>query len=139
MSTVQIAAQTKNIEIVLTSPLEFDPPPLLGDSFRVQQCLLNLLSNAAKFSKEGAILISYTCEPSASRDRLITISVKDNGRKSPLLLALATFRICRRLSLFPSFLFLRCHCSRHPGGCPPESTLQAVQPSRRQHHQIARR
>jgi signal transduction histidine kinase len=82
MSTVQIAAQKKNIEIVLTSPLELDPPRLLGDSFRVHQCLLNLLSNAAKYSRDGAIRISFTCEKSSgSSDRLITISVKDDGRK----------------------------------------------------------
>jgi two-component system sensor histidine kinase/response regulator len=49
--TVAHIAQAKSVEIVLETPVTADPLwTLLGDPHRLRQCLLNLLSNALKFT-----------------------------------------------------------------------------------------
>ena len=54
------------------------PPVLYGDSQRVKQILLNLLTNAVKYTKEGYILFQIGCEP--SNDKLkMTFKVEDSG------------------------------------------------------------
>ena len=54
------------------------PPVLYGDSQRIKQILLNLLTNAVKYTKEGYILFQIGCEP--SNDKLkMTFKVEDSG------------------------------------------------------------
>ena len=52
-------------------------PKLIGDARRLKQCLINLVKNALKFTKQGsvAIKVSYTYEP----DHLLIFHVKDTG------------------------------------------------------------
>ncbi|KAL7420434.1 hypothetical protein Q5752_004384 [Cryptotrichosporon argae] len=50
LDTIVPAAQSKGIEVSLTTGFLDDPPGLLGDPFRIKQVLLNLLSNAVKFT-----------------------------------------------------------------------------------------
>lgn len=53
-------------------------PPLVGDSLRLRQCLLNLLSNASKFTKEG--IITLDVEPVETNGRAwVRLSVADTG------------------------------------------------------------
>jgi signal transduction histidine kinase len=56
--------------------LDIDPhlPPMLGDRRRIRQILLNLLSNAAKFTEEGSITLSLKC-----RQDEVLIMVSDTG------------------------------------------------------------
>ncbi|WP_448043619.1 ATP-binding protein [Bradyrhizobium liaoningense] len=66
----------------LTVKVEFDPslpPTLRGDVARIRQVLLNLASNAVKFTDEGDVTISVTCQ--ARRDLLATVewTVTDSG------------------------------------------------------------
>lgn len=66
----------------LTVKVEFDPnlpPTLRGDVARIRQVLLNLASNAVKFTDEGEVTISVTCQ--ARRDLLATVewTVTDSG------------------------------------------------------------
>ena len=59
-------------------------PPAIGsmtaDLTKVQQVLLNLLSNAAKFTEQGAITLSVTSQPgSASESAWLEFAVADTG------------------------------------------------------------
>jgi len=51
---------------------------LVGDSLRLRQCLLNLLSNASKFTKDG--IITLDVEPVQTNGRAwVRLSVADTG------------------------------------------------------------
>ena len=61
----------------LTLQVEIDeslPQSTVGDPYRVQQVLLNILSNAVKFSNEGGIVVNASMQ-----DKEICISVTDSG------------------------------------------------------------
>ena len=68
------SATSKNITI--TSFIDpMIPKELYADALRIKQILSNFLSNAIKFTPdEGVISVTATCH-----DRLLRISVKDNG------------------------------------------------------------
>lgn len=71
-------AQEKEIEILLRySP---DAPRfLMGDSGRIRQITLNLLSNALKFTQEGHILINVNLREIKNNIADLFISVEDTG------------------------------------------------------------
>jgi two-component system sensor histidine kinase/response regulator len=70
-------ARAKGLELVLKS--EGVPPLLRGDPTRVSQALLNLMSNAVKFTDRGSIVLR--CElMGADADALrLRFSVRDTG------------------------------------------------------------
>jgi signal transduction histidine kinase len=51
---------------------------IFSDATKLRQCVLNLLSNAGKFTKNGRVTLSIAREKQAARD-WIRISVKDTG------------------------------------------------------------
>lgn len=54
------------------------PANLYGDSFRVRQIIINLLTNAAKYTKEGSV--TYSIKGTLDGDRVrFVFSVKDTG------------------------------------------------------------
>jgi len=53
---------------------EFAPSTITADALRLKQCLLNLVSNAAKFTHQGIVTLSV-----ATRDGLIQFEVTDTG------------------------------------------------------------
>ena len=59
----------------LTLKVDSDIKPVWGDATRIRQILLNLLSNAAKFTKNDAIIISAKTADSDT----VEISVQDHG------------------------------------------------------------
>ncbi len=65
----------KKIEIRTTSPLKQDHFFIVTDSLRVYQILINLVSNAVKFTDEGYVEIKYNID----NDAILHLSIKDTG------------------------------------------------------------
>lgn len=55
------------------------PTSLVGDNLRITQILLNLLSNAFKFSSHGSIDVEVVCERCDDLEAILLFSVKDHG------------------------------------------------------------
>ncbi|HEY0602157.1 MAG TPA: ATP-binding protein, partial [Herpetosiphonaceae bacterium] len=68
------AGLTKSKPIELHHEIEPDLPTIEVDRTRIRQVLLNLLSNAAKFTDEGSITVRVT-----QQDSQVLISVRDTG------------------------------------------------------------
>jgi len=60
--------------ITLSSSVEADAPPVLADRARIRQVLVNLMSNAVKFTDTGGVSIG-----ASSGDGWVTLSVSDSG------------------------------------------------------------
>ncbi len=77
--TPQAQAKSLNLEFDIVSDI---PKQLIGDDFRLQQVLSNLIDNAIKFTSAGRILVRTAREPEPSSDRaslLLCFSVQDTG------------------------------------------------------------
>ena len=70
----QAAASQTHCELVIAPNLE---PMAYNDEGKLRQCLLNLLSNAAKFTTNGTITL--TCRPSGPKHEWIAFEVADTG------------------------------------------------------------
>jgi signal transduction histidine kinase/CheY-like chemotaxis protein/HPt (histidine-containing phosphotransfer) domain-containing protein len=71
-------AQTNDTDLVLN----YDPtlnPWIIGDSTRLYQMLLNLTSNAVKFTKSGKVTVTIQQVSQSDTDVSIYFSVKDTG------------------------------------------------------------
>lgn len=55
------------------------PGRLSGDEFRIKQIVINLISNAIKFTKDGKISVSVTCAGKTGHETLLAFSVADTG------------------------------------------------------------
>jgi two-component system, sensor histidine kinase len=58
---------------------EFTPNELLGDPLRLRQILLNLLSNALKFTDQGHVAIELTAGNITPKDVRLQFSIADTG------------------------------------------------------------
>lgn len=71
-------AQRKGLRLTGTANVDV-PDSLIGDPIRLQQVLINLTSNAVKFTDEGAVSISVFCPEQDSISALLLFEVKDTG------------------------------------------------------------
>gem|GEM_PF-974447 len=58
------------------------PNSLIGDSYRINQIIINLIGNSLKFTKEGSITISFTIsknKPIDSESIILHLTVQDTG------------------------------------------------------------
>jgi signal transduction histidine kinase/ActR/RegA family two-component response regulator len=55
------------------------PPQVLGDETRVRQILLNLVSNALKFTERGSVTVALRAAPGADGDGGVEIAIRDTG------------------------------------------------------------
>ncbi len=71
-------ALVKDKPVELRQELPADLPPLKGDPRRIRQVVLNLVSNAAKFTEQGHVTAHVVVNP-----REVQISVSDSGSGIP--------------------------------------------------------
>lgn len=75
-SMMKIRAQQKGLQLNLDQSLEF-PHYIKGDEARLRQILINLTSNAVKFTEQGAVTLHLGVQDKAHHHLLI--EVEDNG------------------------------------------------------------
>ncbi|MFC1798545.1 response regulator [Thermodesulfobacteriota bacterium] len=75
-----IAIKTHEKSLELAYRVEPDVPDRIsGDPARFRQVLLNLVGNGVKFTDEGEIIISVSCNQKSETDVELKFSVKDTG------------------------------------------------------------
>lgn len=74
-------AHGKSVDLCLASSIKTDPPPLFGDPTRIRQVLINLVSNAVKFSSEGTVTVAWRYEAlgESGDNVLVSLDVADTG------------------------------------------------------------
>ncbi len=71
-------AADKSVKLVLECPDDV-PPLLLGDSGRLRQVLLNLASNAIKFTERGTVTVAVSAPERSAAGVLLHVEVRDTG------------------------------------------------------------
>lgn len=79
LTNISARAQEKNLNVRFICDPDI-PPTLIGDPLRISQVLLNLSSNAVKFTRNGSVTISITYDvlPNSNKLRL-RARVQDTG------------------------------------------------------------
>jgi two-component system sensor histidine kinase/response regulator len=75
-------AYAKGIELAGATDYEPDTQ-VIGDFHRLQQILINLVSNAIKFTEQGEVVINVGLESEDDGEPMLTISVSDTGIGMP--------------------------------------------------------
>jgi len=78
LRAVAIRAQEKGLELVFEID-ESIPDNLIGDPGRLRQIVLNLVSNAIKFTADGEVFVSATLENHSASKAVIHFIVEDTG------------------------------------------------------------
>lgn len=73
-----LRAKQKGIDVAIDVPMSF-PEMVIGDGTRLQQVLIDLISNALKFTERGEITIVVDDLGQDEKGGLLTISVADTG------------------------------------------------------------
>lgn len=78
LAVVRPFAQSKGLRLKVDN--RFPPHrPVLGDSLRIKQVLLNLMNNAIKFTEIGEITLCLELENKSTEEEQIVLSVIDQG------------------------------------------------------------
>lgn len=75
---ISMRAETKNLKFVIEAD-EMIPCKLHGDEIRVKQCIINLLTNAVKYTQKGIITMKVQQEKREENIIYIKVIVKDTG------------------------------------------------------------
>ncbi len=70
----------KDKPVQLKSIIDPNLPTVRADTIRIRQVMINLLSNAAKFTDEGDIIVAVGLKPGPTGRREMRVSVTDNGQ-----------------------------------------------------------
>ena len=73
-----LAARKKGIELVFSLQPGV-PEVLMGDPLRIGQILLNLVSNAIKFTDKGEIMVEVACREKSTKRTRLELAVWDTG------------------------------------------------------------
>ena len=58
---------------------KYIPNSLYGDEVRIRQCVLNLLTNAVKYTEKGTVTLSVSFDKTDDEDIMLCITVTDTG------------------------------------------------------------
>ncbi len=75
---ISFQAEHKGVEFLIRYDVSI-PPMLVGDPLRLGQVLLNLCSNAVKFTEAGEVELAFRCLNVSETDLKLQISVRDTG------------------------------------------------------------
>ncbi|MCM1155145.1 MAG: DegV family EDD domain-containing protein [Roseburia sp.] len=75
---IQVRLKEKNLEFLVDID-ENLPSVMYGDMKRVKQVVLNILTNAAKYTQEGSVTLSVHAEVPSDKEITLKISVADTG------------------------------------------------------------
>ena len=78
MAIIEMAVQEKHLEIVLDTAADL-PTTVFGDSLRVRQVLLNLLSNAVRFTSAGSVALKVERQVREGNENWLCFTVTDTG------------------------------------------------------------
>lgn len=78
VNMVKVRTDAKELELIVDIDPDL-PKRLVGDDMRVKQIITNILTNAAKYTKEGYVKFSVTFENADDGSILLLVSVKDTG------------------------------------------------------------
>lgn len=106
LSIIGPRASAKNLTIRTTVDANL-PPAMIGDAGRIRQVLLNLVSNAVKFTALGEVVVSTRCISRDDRQAAVEWAVTDTG------IGIAPDKIS---SLFVNFMQADNSISRRFGG-----------------------
>ncbi len=99
-------AAAKNLELVVHIHPDV-PDRVVGDPQRIRQCLINLISNAIKFTREGEIVIEVSSDARRGTELSTRFEVRDTG----IGIAPGTLQ-----NLFQPFVQADSSTTRHFGG-----------------------
>ena len=68
----------KGLEFIINKPTSI-PDLLIGDQLRLGQVLINLVSNAIKFTEQGEIIVTIECLNNTEQQVELCFTVKDTG------------------------------------------------------------
>ena len=71
-------AASKQLELIIDIDPRV-PPNVIGDPLRIRQCLLNFISNAVKFTREGEVVVAVDVATSARGEAVLRFKVTDTG------------------------------------------------------------
>ena len=77
VNMIDYRAERKGLDFIINVD-EATPNGLVGDEVRIRQIIMNLLTNAVKYTEEGSVTLSVKGE-SVAAGTLLTVSVKDTG------------------------------------------------------------
>ena len=78
VQTLAMRASEKDLELICRIPPDL-PDYLVGDPIRLRQIVVNLVSNAIKFTEEGEVEVDVAIEEELRGAVLLQISVRDTG------------------------------------------------------------
>jgi len=78
LDLVTLAAAERHLDLVYTVDASV-PDPVVGDSMRLRQVLVNLLTNAIKFTDRGEVELTATAMPLRRGVSMLTVAVRDTG------------------------------------------------------------
>ncbi|MGB7760781.1 MAG: response regulator [Bryobacteraceae bacterium] len=79
---VALRIEDRKLDLVLEYPPDV-PRHFIGDAGRIRQVVTNLVGNAVKFTPDGHVLITVSCEPQGGAKAQIWVAVEDTGPGIP--------------------------------------------------------